>query len=46
MAYMQTNANKRVRIAKQEAVSVHEANWAWTHGVSDSLVKMSKKECA
>ena len=42
MAYMQTTANKRVRIAKQEAVNVHEANWAWTHGVSDSLVKMSK----
>ena len=42
MAYMQTTANKRVRVAKQEAVNVHEANWAWTHGVSDSLVKMSK----
>jgi len=42
MAYMQTTANKRVRIARQEAVGVHEANWAWTHGVSDSLVKKSK----
>ena len=42
MTYMQTTANKRVRIARQEAVGIHEANWAWTHGVSDSLVKRSK----
>ena len=42
MTYMQTRANKRVRIARQEAVSNHEADWAWTHGMSDSLVKLSK----
>ena len=42
MAYMQTTANKRVRIARQEAVEIHEANWAWTHGVSESLVRRSK----
>ena len=42
MTYMQTKANKRVRIARQEAVSNHEADWAWTHGMSDSLVKLSK----
>ena len=42
MAYMQTTANKRVRIARQEAIGVHEANWAWTHGVSESLVRRSK----
>ena len=42
IAYMQTTANKRVRIARQEAVGIHESNWAWTHGVSDSLVKRSK----
>ena len=43
MAYMQTRANKRVQIAKQEAVNIHESNWAWTHGMSDSLVKKSKQ---
>ena len=43
MTYMQTRANKRVRIAKQEAVSIHESNWAWTHGMSDSLVRISKQ---
>jgi len=43
MAYMQSTANKRVRIAKQEAIGLHEANWAWTHGMSDSLVKLSKQ---
>ena len=43
MAYMQSSANKRVRIAKQEAVDLHESNWAWTHGMSDSLVKLSKQ---
>ena len=42
MTYMQTRANKRVRIARQEAMSNHEADWAWTHGRSDSLVKLSK----
>jgi len=43
MAYMQSSANKRVRIAKQEVLGLHESNWAWTHGMSDSLVKLSKQ---
>jgi hypothetical protein len=43
MYYMQNQANKRVNIAKQTAVKTYESNWAWTHGVSDSLVKLSKQ---
>ena len=39
---MQKRANNRVREAKIQAVEVHESNWAWTHGVSDTLIKMSK----
>ena len=42
MTYMQKRANNRVREAKIQAVEVHESNWAWTHGVSDTLIKMSK----
>ena len=42
MTYMQKRANNRVREAKIRAVKVHESNWAWTHGVSDTLIKMSK----
>ena len=42
MTYMQNRANTRVRKAKMEAVEVHESSWAWTHGVSDTLIKRSK----
>ena len=42
MTYMHKRANNRVREAKIQAVEVHESNWAWTHGVSDTLIKMSK----
>ncbi len=42
MTYMQKRANTRVRKAKMEAVEVHESSWAWTHGVSDTLIKRSK----
>ena len=42
MTFMQKRANNRVRKAKMEAVEVHESDWAWTHGVSDTLIKMSK----
>ena len=42
MTYMQNRANIRVRKAKIEAVDVHESSWAWTHGVSDTLIKRSK----
>ena len=40
--YMQNKANRRVNIARQTAIETHESNWAWTHGVPDSLVKLSK----
>ena len=40
--YMQNKANRRVNIARQTAVETHESHWAWTHGVPDSLVKLSK----
>ena len=43
MTYMQNTANKRVRKARIEAVGDHESSWAWTHGVSDTLVKISKQ---
>ena len=42
ITYMQTKANRQVRLARQQAVEKHELNWAWTHGMSDSLVKKSK----
>ena len=42
MTYMQNRANTRVRKAKMEAVDNHESSWAWTHGVSDTLIKQSK----
>ena len=42
MTYMQNRANTRVKKAKMEAVEVHESSWAWTHGVSDTLIKRSK----
>ena len=42
MTYMQTTANKRVRKARIEAIDDHESSWAWTHGVSDTLVRISK----
>ena len=42
MTYMQNRANTRVRKAKMEAVEVHESSWAWTHGVSDTLIRRSK----
>ena len=43
MTYMQSAANKRVRKARTEAIGEHESSWAWTHGVSDTLVKISKQ---
>jgi len=42
LVYMQNQSNKRVSIARQEAVEFQESSWAWTHGVPDSLVRLSK----
>ena len=42
LVYMQNQSNRRVSIARQEAVEFQESSWAWTHGVPDSLVRLSK----